>query len=213
VSEEWDIETIARLFEEYAERLPLELFVLIGSFVEEVISPIPSFVVMIPAGAAAQVQGVGWAYLLVLGLLGGLGRMVGSIVLYVLADKAEDWLFAKGRSFFGITHKQMERFGKRFSGRPRDFTALVLLNAVPVIPTALLSLTCGFIKINFRMFVLATFFGATVNAVFYMSIGYAGLQIVEQLSSLELTLQIMALLFFAALLGWFIYYRTKKRGR
>lgn len=193
--------------------MPLELFVLIGSFIEEVLSPIPSFVVMIPAGAAAQVQGVPLWYLAVLGLLGGIGRMLGSMVLYVLADKAEDWLLGNGRRFFGFSHKQMERLGTRFSGRPRDFTVLFLLNAVPVLPTALLSLTCGFVKINFRMFVVATFLGATVNAIFYMGIGYAGLQAAEQLRNLELTFQIAAAVIAIALLGWYLYYRTKKRDR
>jgi membrane protein DedA with SNARE-associated domain len=191
----------------------LELFVLIGSFVEEIISPIPSFLVMIPAGAAAQVQGVPWVYLLVLGLLGGLGRLLGSIILYWLADKAEDWLTSEGRRFFGVTHKQMERFGKRFNGRPRDFVVLFVLNAVPVIPTALLSLTCGFIKINFRMFMVATFLGATLNAVFYMSLGYAGLEAIQRFQGLELGFQIVTALVLALVLGWLAYSRTKKHHR
>lgn len=194
-------------------RLPLELFVLVGSFLEEVISPIPSFVVMIPAGVAAQVQGLGWWYLLVLGLLGGIGRVLGSIILYLIADKAEDWLLSDGRKFFGASHKKMEEYGKRFSGRPRDAVILFLLNALPVLPTALLSLTCGFIKVKLRMFVVATFLGATVNAVFYMSLGYAGVQAVK-LRSMELAFQVIAVVLAAFLLGWFIYYRTqKRRGR
>lgn len=186
---------------------------LIGSFIEEVISPIPSFVVMIPAGAAAQVQGVPLWYLGVLGLLGGVGRLLGSIILYFLADKAEDWLLGDGRRFFGISHQQMERLGTRLSGRKRDFTVLFLLNALPVLPTALLSLTCGFIKINFRMFVVATFSGAALNAVFYMAIGYAGVHAVEQFRGYEQGLQIGALVILLGLIGGFIYYRTKKRGR
>lgn len=168
---------------------------------------------MLPAGAAAQLQGVPWWYLLVLGVLGGLGRTLGAMILYVLADKAEDWLLRDGRRFFGISHQQMERFGRRFSGRPRDFGLLFLLNAIPVVPTALLSLTCGFIRINFRLFVVATFLGATINAVIYLSIGYAGTQAIMQLREVEQALQLVVFFVIAAALSWFLYYRIKKRGR
>lgn len=186
---------------------------LIGSFVEEIVSPIPSFVVMIPAGAAAQVQGTGWWYLLPLALIGGVGRLLASMILYVVADKSEDWLLGKGRRFFGITHEQLEKYGQRLSGTSRDFVVLFLLNAVPVIPTSLLSLTCGFIKARFRLFVAATFFGSAVNAAIYMGIGYAGIQAAAGLRNAQAALQIIVGLTAIGLLGWFIYYRNKKRGR
>lgn len=194
-------------------RLPLELFVLAGSFVEEIVSPIPSFVVMIPAGAAAQVQGVGWWYLIPLAFLGGIGRLLASMILYVVADKAEDWLLGKGRRFFGVTHKQLENYGQRLSGTSGDFVALFLLNAVPVIPTSLLSLSCGFIKVRFRLFAAATFFGSAVNAAIYMGVGYAGIQAVAGLQNLQLALQVAAVLVAVSLFGLFVYYANKRRGR
>jgi membrane protein DedA with SNARE-associated domain len=208
-----DIEAIVHLFERYALQLPLELFVLLGSFTEEVISPIPSFVVMIPAGAAAQVQGLDWWYLGVLGLIGGAGRTIGSLVLYFVADKAENWLLSSGRRFFGVNHKQMERYGRRFSGKPRDLALLLFLNAAPVIPTSLLSLTCGFIKIRLRTFIVATFFGASINAVLYLGLGYAGVRAAAEVHNIESGLEILALVVLL-LLGGLLFYRIKKkRGR
>jgi len=201
------------LFEHYATQLPLELFVFLGSFTEEVISPIPSFVVMIPAGAAAQLQNVDWWYLGILGLIGGAGRTLGSLVLYFIADRAEDWLLRRGRKFFGVSHKQLEHYGQKFSGRPSDFALLFVLNAVPIIPTSLLSLTCGFIKVKLRLFVVATFFGAAVNAVIYLGVGYAGAQAVSQLRGVEAILQIIALIIFVSAAGWLLLLWQKKRGR
>jgi membrane protein DedA with SNARE-associated domain len=194
-------------------QLPLELFVFLGAFVEEIISPIPSFVVMIPAGAAAQIQGFGWWYLLPLGLLGGFGRLFASLILYVVADKAEDWLFGKGRRFFGVTHKQLEDYGQRLEGRRGGFVALLMLNALPVLPTSLLSLSCGFIKVPLRMFVAATFFGSAINAVFYMSLGYAGFRAMSELKGWDVVLQILAVLAVVSVVIWFVYYNTKKRSR
>ena len=194
-------------------QLPLELFVLLGSFVEEIISPIPSFVVMIPAGAAAQVQSLGWWYLLPLGLLGGIGRLCASLILYVVADKAEDWLFSQGRRFFGVTHGQLEAYGQKLQAQRGGFVALFMLNALPILPTSLLSLTCGFIRVPLRMFALTTFLGSAVNGIFYMSLGYAGFHAVSDLKGLDLVLQILAVLVVAAVAGWLIYYRKKKKGR
>lgn len=186
---------------------------LIGAFLEEIVSPIPSFVVLIPAGAAAEVQGVGLWYLVPLGLIGATGRVLASIILYAVADKAEDWLFGKGRRFFGVTHKKLEGYGQRFSGTSRDFIVLFLLNAIPVLPTSLLSLTCGFIKIRFRLFVAATFFGSAVNAVIYMAIGYAGIQAAASLQYFDMAFQVVAVLLAISLISWAVYYWDKRRGR
>ena len=87
---------------------------LIGAFLEEIVSPIPSFVVLIPAGAAAEVQGVGLWYLVPLGLIGATGRVLASIILYAVADKAEDWLFGKGRRFFWRDTQEARRLWSTF---------------------------------------------------------------------------------------------------
>jgi membrane protein DedA with SNARE-associated domain len=207
------IESLIATFEKYAERLPLEIFVLIGSFIEEAISPIPSFVVMIPAGAAAQVQGLGWWHLALLALIGAAGRLVASIMLYFIADKAEDALLGNGRKFFGISHAQLERYGKRLSGKKRDWWALFLLNAIPVLPTALLSLACGFVKVRFSLFVTATFPGTAINAFIYLSIGYAGILAASSLRGLELAFQIIAIIIVVALAVWFVQYRRQRSKR
>lgn len=197
--------------ERFIEQVPLELFVFVGCFLEEVFSPIPSFVVLIPAGAAALVQGISWWYLPVLALIGASGRVLGSLILYFIADKSEDWLFGGGRRWFGVSHKQIESVGRRFSGSGRDFLALYLLNAVPVLPTSLLSLTCGFIKINLRTFVIATFLGSATNALFYMSLGYVGFTAAAQLRELDVALQIAAGAIIIVLVAWILYRKNKKR--
>lgn len=207
-----DIDVIIRLLEQYAQQLPLELFVFVGSFMEELVSPIPSFVVLIPAGAAAHVQAINWWYLWVLGLFAAAGRIIASVLLYTIADRGEDWLFGQGRRFFGVTHKQLESYGKRLSGSKRDWLVLFLLNAIPVVPTSLLSLACGFIKIKMQTFITATFLGTAINAVIYMSIGYAGIEVAQSLHDLELIFQIVAIILLLALLGWFFRYK-KKKGR
>jgi membrane protein DedA with SNARE-associated domain len=187
--------------------------VAVGAFIEEAISPIPSFMVLLPAGAAAQVQGVGWWYLPVLAVIASAGRIVASALLYLLADKAEDVLFGHGRKFFGISHRQLQEFGKRLSGQRRDWWALFALNAVPVLPTSFLSLACGFIKVRFKLFVTATFVGAAINAFIYLAIGYAGLRAAAELQGVDAALQIITGLVLAALIVWFIVYQKRRRKK
>lgn len=205
------IEGLIAAFEKYADKLPLELFVFVGSFLEEAISPIPSFVVLIPGGAAAQVQGFSWWYLPILAVVGAAGRILASMLLYLLADKGEDLLLGKGRRFFGISHEQLERYGERLSGKSRDWWALFALNAIPVLPTSLLSLACGFIKVRFSLFVSATFVGTAVNGCFYLTVGYAGLQAASALQHLELAFQLITIAACIGLLIWLLYYRKQRR--
>lgn len=183
---------------------------------EEAISPIPSFIVLIPAGATALAQGLGWWYLPVLGLISSVGRILAAVLLYLLADKGEDLLFGKGRRFFGITHKQLEDFGAKFGRERRGWWGLFALNAIPVLPTSFLSLACGFVKIDFKTFVTASFLGSAVNAVLYLSAGYYGLAAVSQLEGLNVFLQVLAALVMVVVVVWLVAYqkmRSKKSGK
>lgn len=183
-----------------------------GTFVEEVLSPIPAFAVLIPAGAAAQVQGIAPWYIVILALLAGIGRVGGSCIMYWAADKFEDILFGKGRRFFGATHKDIENLGKRLSGKPvRDWSLLFLMNAVPIFPGAFLSLAYGFIKVRFDLFITATFVGTSISAAFFLYLGYLGIKTLAQLNNLELATQIIGLILLILLLIWlFKKYHAKK---
>lgn len=173
-------------FEYYTEHMPLELFVLLGNFLEEIISPLPSFVVLIPAGAAAEVQGRGVWALVWLAVIAGFGRVLAAMILYNVARKSEEALLKSNRRFFGISHSDVTKLSSRLGRTPRrDWLILFLMNGTPMLPTAPLSLACGFLKIPFKMFVSATFLGSIVNGFIYMLLGYAGFKGTEQLERLE----------------------------
>jgi len=171
----------------FIQHMSLELFVFAGTFLEEVIAPIPSAIVLIPAGAAAQVQNLPVFYLFVLSLFAACGRVLGGLVLYWLADKFEDVIFAHGRTYFGTSHKQVERFGQQIGKKnKRDWFLLFGMTAVPFFPGALLSLACGFVKVRMSTFITTTFFGTLVSGTIYLYIGFAGLQVAALLHKLEL---------------------------
>ena len=193
--------------------MPLELFVLVGTFVEEVLSPIPSFVVLIPAGAVAEAQGVALWYLLVLALLSGVGRVLGALLLYWIGDRLKHVVLAPGRERFGLSREKVEEAGRRVSDAKRGWWALFAMHAIPVFPIALVGLACGFVRLRRSVFVTATFFGTIVNAIAYMAIGYGGIRVAAAVQHLEFASQIMLGLLIVAAIAWIVWYRRRARRR
>ena len=100
----------------YALHVPLEVFVFVGSFLEEVISPIPAALIMGTAGSLALMKGETLWYLLLLAALGNLGKTLGAWLYYLLGDKLEDAFIHKATKWFGVRHEDLENIGKRFVG-------------------------------------------------------------------------------------------------
>lgn len=207
------MQIVIDFFQYCLNSLPLELFVMIGTFIEEVISPIPSFLVLVPSGAAAAARGHVYWYLLILMVCSAVGRIAGSVIIYKAADKLENVVLRHHR-FFDVSHEQIEQLGQRLGrGKMRDWAALFILNAIPIFPTGALSLACGFLKVNFKMFAFCSFFGTMINALVFMTIGYTGVRVAETLHGIELAGKITTGVLLLVAIVWFIRYRQKVIAR
>ncbi|MEK9200809.1 MAG: VTT domain-containing protein, partial [Patescibacteria group bacterium] len=197
-----------------AHTIPLELFVPIGSFVEEIIAPIPSPLIMITAGSIASLQGRTVAGLFVLSLLGAIGKTIGAVILYILADKGEDFVFKHFGKYLGFSHKDVESIGKHFNGGIKDDLILLGIRSLPVIPSAPVSLVCGVIKIKFRTFVTSTFLGTIIRDSLFLYFGYSGLAslnaVVHGVEAVESFMQIGIFLVLGILIGGAYYHRHKR---
>lgn len=210
------METLLRYYEIYAERIPLELYVLVGSFLEEVIAPIPSPFVMTLAGTLTQSQGRPFWYLFVVAVIASLGKTLGGSVLYWVADKTEDVLFYRISRWAGIGKDEIEKLGKRLSGRGwKDWAVLLGIRSTPVIASAPISVICGFLKVRFRLFVITTFIGSIVRDFVYLYVGFTTLDtansFTEGLSGMESLIQISTVVSGVLFLGWIIYKRRQKK--
>lgn len=160
----------------YAAVVPLPWFVFIGSFFEEVISPIPSALIMGTAGSLALIDGKTLWYLFLLALVGNVGKTLGAWLYYFIGDKLEDLLIKPITKYFGIRHEDIQNIGKRFTGHHlQDGGALFLLRLLPPFPTTPVSLAAGIIKMDLRVFLVATYAGNFFKDLFYLYVGYAGL--------------------------------------
>ncbi|SRR6266496_5535224 len=208
---------IIHFLEQLLKAVPLELFVFIGTCIDEIISPIPAFLVLIPAGIAAHIQVLPWWYLGVLALISGVARALSGYILYLLADKLEDVLFANGRrKFFGYTHEQVESYGTKLGKEKptKSWWLLFAMHALPIFPGTLLSLGSGFIRLPLSIFMSATTLGSSVTAVFFLYLGYSGVQTAELLNRLDTSAQIITAIFILLIATWLVwrYKKAKKQS-
>lgn len=202
-------------FDHLLRSVPLEVFVFIGTVIDEIVSPIPAFIVLIPAGVAAHFQSLSVWYLLVLAGISAMARALAGYILYLLADKLEDIIFANERKFFGTSHKEIEAIGKRLSkySPKRSWIALFAMHAMPVFPGTLLSLGSGFIRLRPSIFITATIGGSFISAIFFLYLGYAGIQTATLLTQLNTTSQITTVILLLALPTWLSIRHFKKKQR
>jgi membrane protein DedA with SNARE-associated domain len=176
--------------------VPLEIFVFVASFVEEIVAPIPSPAVMLAAGLAAEIQEKVLLALIPLAIIGALGKTCGALVVYIISDKAEDLVMRRFAPFFNVTHEDVETFGKKLGNGARDYFLMTFLRALPFIPSVVLSVGSGLLKVPLPLFIISTFLGTIVRDGFYLYAGYVGtsvlLSLVNQTGHLETYVEVVA---------------------
>ncbi len=212
------IETLISFLEQLAEEVPVELFAFLGSFIEELIAPIPSPVVMTLAGTMVNSNGSPFWYLFIVAVIAAVGKTIAAIILYVIADKSEDIILSKAGRYIGLTHRQVEHIGDRFQGTPRDYVTLLIIRSTPIIPSAPISLICGLVALPKKLFIISTFFGTIVRDFVYLYIGFTGLGAAEEIThGIEGASSIITIilgLVGAGIFAWILYrkYTSSKKN-
>ncbi len=199
-----------------AFHMPLEAFVFVGSFLEEVISPIPSALIMGVAGSVALMRSEPLWFLLLLAAVGNIGKVLGAWFYYFLGDKLEDLLIPTATKWFGVKHQDLENIGKRFVGHHwKDGGVLFLLRLLPPFPTTPVSITAGIIKMDLRVFLLATYAGNFLKDLVYLYIGYAGIAklhtLWRRIDDVKTIIDIAVIIAIGLIL--FILYTERGRGK
>lgn len=165
---------LENLLLELVHSMPLELFVLVASFVEEVVAPIPSPAVMLVAGVATKSQDNMLFVLIPLAIIGAFGKTLGALVVYSIADKAEDLVMNRFAKFFNVTHADVEKLGSKLGKGMRDYFLMTFLRAIPFVPSVVLTVGSGLLKVPLPLFAVSTFLGTIVRDGFYLYAGYVG---------------------------------------
>ena len=198
-----------------ANAMPLEVFAAVGSLVEEIIAPIPSPLVMTLTGSILQSQGKTFVYGLFIALIASVFKTIAQIGFYYLADKTEDIASSKFGKFFKFSHKDIENVGKHFKGGFRDEIIIVLGRALPILPSAVISVAAGFIKIDMFKYIRASLVGNYIRSLFFMYFGYYSIASYESLnkgySTFEDILRIGFLIFAVIVIGFILVMRRRSK--
>lgn len=165
-------------------KLPLVPFAFLGSILEEIISPIPSPLIMTTVGSALAARAVAPWYLFAGTVFAAtVGKVLGYWAIYTIADRLEDVFFKRFGSKLGVSHEQIENFGKRFTRTWRDDVFVFFVRFLPILPSAPITVTAGIIKLPLRNFLFFSFLGTLCRNVMYLVVGYAGLEALRGLFS------------------------------
>ena len=195
--------------------MPLPVFTFVGAFIEEIIAPIPSPFVMTLAGSLSEAEGKPLLFLLFLAILGAIGKTIGSLIIYVIADKFEDVITGRFGKFIGVSHKQVAQLSDKLDEGKGEWLALFALRALPVMPTAPISFAAGILQLDKKKYLTSTAAGLVVRNLFYLYLGYSSTNALAQLNnnldSVE-TLGYILLLVLVAAVMIYIYKGKRKHG-
>lgn len=210
------IDPLIAWLEQLAQQVPLTWFTFIGAFLEELIAPIPSPLVMTTSGSIAASQNMGIAMLFLAAVIGSLGKTIASYFIYVISDRAEDFVLKNFGKMVGVSHKEIEQLGKYLNKGWRDDFILFFLRAIPIMPSAPVSVISGVIKVNMRTYLTATFFGNIVRNMFYLYLGYVSLaayhSIAEGLDTAETVAKVVLAGGLVLATAWFYKKRQSETG-
>lgn len=166
------VDWIVNIVIPYTETVPLEIIVFLFSIIEELIPPIPAFPVLILSGGLASVQEYTFIAVFLLALCAAIGKTLGAFVVYLVVDKAEDRFVKRFGSYFAIAPGDLERFGNRFGNGLWDYVMLTSLRALPVVPSALITVASGLLHLPAPLYLISTLLGSMIRISFFLYAGY-----------------------------------------
>jgi membrane protein DedA with SNARE-associated domain len=153
------------------------LAVFTGSILEEMIAPIPSPAVMMGSGVMllgehSSVSSGFIIELLTIALIGGIGALLGSYLMYFISYFGGKPVIDRTQKFTGVKWSTIEKFQEKFKGTKRDEITIATLRSIPVMPAVVISLTCGALRINPLSYSISFFLGGIVRNLIFLIIGW-----------------------------------------
>jgi membrane protein DedA with SNARE-associated domain len=164
--------------------LPIEWFVFIVSFLDEIFPPIPSPLVMMVAAARLTAENSNWlGYIWLVGI-STIGKTIASLFLYWLGNKGEKVVVQKYGKWLRVSHEQIERISVHINRGWKDDVLLFISRMLPILPTTVVSLACGVFKTDRQHFFWLTLVGMFLRNLLLLGLVLYGAQELQELTTM-----------------------------
>ena len=148
-----------------------------GSILEQIVTPIPSSLVVLGSSfiiMRGTVLSAGSLEIMFFNITlpAALGVTLGSLLYYGICYKIGTPFVERAGKYMGVSVEDLENVEKRVKESKYENLFLFAARCIPVIPSIAISLFCGMIRYNTRNYVLITFSGALVQASILGIIGW-----------------------------------------
>ncbi len=184
---------------------------MIGVFLETVLTPIPSPIVLMTAGFVLVPQDLSTASALLkilweITIPAAIAGTIGNYALYSITYFGGKPIIKKFHRLLGFGWREISQIRRKISGE----YSLFFLRAIPIMPLSLVSGAAGIIKLDWKKFGIYTFLGMLPRNFILAFIGWkmssAYLSIAERIDNLE-TLITLTIVFM--ILGIIIAYKFR----
>lgn len=188
------------------------------ALVQELIPPIPSTLVTVSAGFVfLSGEAMSWdAFLKLFWMVGlpiALGLTLGAIVVYGLVYWGGRPLVEKWGSKVGFSWKDIEKIQEYMKGHKSDDLIMFAARCFPLMPSLAINVFCGIVRWPPVSFVIYTFFGTIVRAMWSGFIGWQFASIYHRYATVVEHAQNVILAGFIIAVAVFLYWRWKKTRR
>ncbi len=191
--------------------------VVLGVFIESVLAPIPSPIIIMGAGFILLPGDFSFIQilpdlLLLITIPGAIATTIGSYIGYGIGYYGGKPLINKFEWLLGVSFEELEKGVSLLSKGPGDEATIFFFRALPIFPLSVFSAVAGLTRISWQKFTVFTFLGALVR-VFVLGVigwfmGNAYTMVAEQVELMEKigTVILIGLI----IIGFFYLYRKKK---
>ncbi len=162
--------------------------VFFGSILEEIIAPIPSSAVIMVSSlfimdnSQISLQAFGRLFLYI-AVPAALGVTLGSLLFYGIVYKVGKPFVDRWGKYLGLSWEEVEKTEEKYSKHNLIELSIFTARALPILPSILVSASCGFIKYDIKKFTLLTFSGTLVKAFVFGLIAWQLGSVYNQIES------------------------------
>jgi membrane protein DedA with SNARE-associated domain len=151
--------------------------VFLASVIEEAVAPIPSALVMMGGGFGLLLGQpfswyAVWQLLWLVAVPAAAGVALGSLVVYGLTYYFGKPFLERYGKFFGLSWLAIEQVQARFARGYADEVVLLVVRAVPALPSVAISAFCGLTRMPVKPYLLYSFLGTIVRALILSWLGW-----------------------------------------